>query len=61
MKFLKKESTLFNTHTQELVEGYLKHRNEAGVGISDCEDQMVLRFKNEHEVGLYFDTVDQLS
>lgn len=47
MNFLKKESTLFNTHTRELVEGYLQHKNEAGVGICDFEDQMVLRFKND--------------
>ena len=61
MRFLRKESTLFNTHTRELVEGYLSHTNEAGVSLCDFEDQMVLRFKNDQEIGLYFDTVDQLS
>ena len=58
MKFLSKESTLFNTHTRELVEGYLRNTNEAGIGLCDFEDQMVLRFKNDSEIGLYFDAVD---
>ena len=35
MKFLNKESTLYNTHTKELIEGYLTSKNEAGVSYAD--------------------------
>lgn len=61
--FLNKESTKFNMHTKTLIEGYLdpNQKNEAGIGIEDFNDKMVLRFKNEHELSLYFDAVDQLS
>ena len=63
-QFLNKESTKFNTHTKELMEGYILNpgaKNDAGIGLTDFADKMVLRFKNEHELGLYFDAVDQLS
>jgi len=61
--YLAKEQTMFNTHTKELIEGYLNpaNKNDAGVGIKDFADKMVLRFMNEHELSLYFETVDQLS
>ena len=59
-EYLRKVSTLFNTHTEELIEGYSNpdHKNEAGLGIEDFVNQMVLRFKNEHEQSLYFEAVD---
>ena len=62
-EYLRKESTLFNTHTKELIEGYTdpSYKNEAGVGYSDFVDKMVLRFKNEKELSLYFDAVDHLA
>lgn len=46
--FLKKESTFFNTHTRELVEGYLNpdNKNDEGFGIDDFANKMVLRFLN---------------
>ena len=54
---------MYNTHTKELIEGYLNplKKNDANVGIPDFQDKMVLRFKNEHELSLYFEAVDQLS
>lgn len=54
------EQTLYNTHTKELLEGYLNpgQTNESGHGINDFKDKMVLRFKNEHEISLYFEIVD---
>ena len=54
---------MFNTHTQELIEGYAdeNEKNDEGLGIGDFVENMVLRFKNEHEISLYFDAVDQLS
>ena len=57
------EQTLYNTHTKELLEGYLDpaQTNSSGHGIDDFMDKMVLRFKNEHEISLYFEIVDQLS
>ena len=47
----------------ELIEGYKNEelRNTGGFGIADFEENMVLRFKNEHEISLYFDIVDQIS
>lgn len=61
--FLAGEGTLFNTHTRTLLEGYTdpKSSNQAGIGIKDFEDKMVLRFANEHEISLYFDIVEQLT
>ena len=63
LKYLTKESTLFNTHTKEFVEGYADEnsKNELGIGLSDFSDKMVLRFKNEKELSLYFDAVDHLA
>mmetsp|Transcript_7944 Transcript_7944/g.12291 ORF Transcript_7944/g.12291 Transcript_7944/m.12291 type:complete len:145 (+) Transcript_7944:705-1139(+) len=60
--FLKNHGTYFNTHTEELVEGFTNPDlvNDEGFGIKDFFDKMVLRFKNEHEVSLYFDAIDQL-
>lgn len=55
------QSTLFNTHTQELMEGYINdptRKNEAGISMTDFVDKMVLRFQNENELSLYFDCVD---
>lgn len=62
-KYLRRQSTLFNTHTRELIEGYTDEnfKDENSIGITDFTDQMVLRFKNEKELSLYFESVDQLS
>lgn len=51
--FLQKQGTLYNTHTQSLIEGYL---DEAKA----LKEKMVLHFTNEHELALYFDIVDHL-
>ena len=62
-KYLRRQSTLFNTHTKDLIEGYTdeNYKDENCIGITDFFDQMVLRFKNQQELALYFDSVDQLS
>lgn len=54
---------MFNTHTKDLIEGYTdeNYKDENSIGITDFFDQMVLRFKNQQELALYFDSVDQLS
>jgi hypothetical protein len=46
-----------------LIEGYLdpSKKNDANLGIADFSEKMVLRFKNEHEVSMYFEVVDQLT
>ena len=61
-QFLKFQGTYFNSHTEELVEGYTDPAviNSEGYGINDFFDKMVLRFKNEHELSLYFEAVDHL-
>ena len=58
-----KREAYININTGELVEKYRdpKYTNRDGVGIDQFMDQIVLRFKSEHEISLYFDIIDQLT
>lgn len=46
-----------------MVEKYkdFKQTNEDGIGIDDFVNKIVLRFRSEHEISLYFEIVDQLT
>lgn len=58
-----KRAAYININTGEMVEKYKDSRqtNEDGVGIDDFVNKIVLRFKSEHEISLYFEIIDQLT
>lgn len=58
-----KREAYININTGELVEKYRdpKYTNKDGVGINEFMDNIVLRFKSEHEISLYFEIIDQLT